>query len=80
MFGVNRTILDWLALFSAACWPVCFWWMHRISQRQNAVLKSLERETKSVRKLAKEEQEVIQEIEPRVKEIAEKVDGQPRPH
>src|SRR5438034_1215035 len=30
--------LTWIGLI---CWCVCFWWMHRISARQDALLKEL---------------------------------------
>ena len=31
-------LLSWLGI---GCWCVCFWWMHRISSRQDAFLKEL---------------------------------------
>jgi hypothetical protein len=31
----------WLTLTGTLCWVVCFWWMYRISTKQNALLDQL---------------------------------------
>ena len=41
------------------CWAVCFWWMHRISQRQDKMLHDLHEQSRR--------------IEEHVEEVAEKV-------
>jgi hypothetical protein len=64
----------WLTLFSSACWLVCFWWMHRISVKQNALLSELQEQGKRIEQLAKEEHDLLQEVHPQVGEIHAKVD------
>jgi len=74
----------WLTVGSSACWLVCFWWMHTISAKQNAVLAQLQEQNKRIEHLSKEEHDLLQEVHPqvgqihaKVKEVAEKVDGGP---
>jgi hypothetical protein len=62
--------LTWLGL---ACWAVCFWWMHRISARQDALLKELHEMTGRIEQLSKAEHDLIQEVHPQVGEIKERV-------
>ena len=31
----------WLTLIGTLCWLVCFWWMYRISVKQNSLLAQL---------------------------------------
>jgi hypothetical protein len=35
------TIAYWLTWVGTGAWVVCFWWMHRISSRQDALLTEL---------------------------------------
>ncbi|HKP92652.1 MAG TPA: hypothetical protein VJS88_02055 [Chthoniobacterales bacterium] len=62
-----------LAWFGTACWGVCFWWMHRLSSRQEMMLKELHDVTKRIEKLSKAEHDLIQEVHPKVEEIKESV-------
>ena len=62
-----------LAWFGTACWIVCFWWMHRLSSRQEMMLKELHDVTKRIEKLSKAEHDLIQEVHPKVEEIKESV-------
>lgn len=62
--------LTWLGL---ACWGVCFWWMHRISSRQDALLKELHEMARRIEHFSKAEHELIQEVHPQVGEIKEHV-------
>ena len=64
-------LLSWLGL---ACWPICFWWMHRISVRQNAFLKELHAMTARIEQFSKTEHDLIQEVHPKVSEIKERVE------
>jgi len=64
-------MLTWLGI---GCWFVCFWWMHRISSRQDAVLKELHEVAKRIESLSEAEHGLIQEVHPQVSEIKEKVD------
>ena len=49
-----------LGCIGTVCWAVCFWWMHRISSRQDAMLEELH--------------EVISDVHPQVSEIKEHVE------
>jgi hypothetical protein len=63
--------LGWVGI---ACWLVCFWWMHRISARQDTMLKELHEVAKRIEQLSKAEHDLIREVHPQVGEIKEKVD------
>jgi predicted nucleic acid-binding Zn-ribbon protein len=56
------------------CWVVCFWWMHRISSRQDAMLKELRDVTKRIEKLSEAEHDLIRDVHPQVSEIKEHVE------
>ena len=64
--------LTWIGM---ACWIVCFLWMHRISSRQNAVLKELHGMTTRIEQLSKAEHELIREVHPQVGAIKEQVEN-----
>jgi hypothetical protein len=64
-------VLTWTGL---ACWVVCFWWMHRISSRQDAMLKELHEMTTRIEHLSKTEHDLIREVHPKVSEIKEHVE------
>jgi hypothetical protein len=64
----------WITVASAACWIVCFWWMHRISTRQDALLAELREQTCRIEQLSKAEHDLIQEVHPQVGEIKETVE------
>lgn len=64
-------VLTWLGI---GCWLVCFWWMHRISSRQDAMLKELRDVTQRIEKLTEAEHELIREVHPQVGEIKEHVE------
>jgi hypothetical protein len=63
-------ILTWVG---TACWGVCFWWMHRLSSRQEEMLKELHDVAKRIETLSKIEHDLIQEVHPNVEEIKEHV-------
>jgi hypothetical protein len=44
--------LTWIGL---VCWCICFWWMHRISARQEAMLKELHEMTTRIEPLSQTE-------------------------
>ena len=54
-----------------ACWAVCFWWMYRISQKQNRLLDRLTEQGRRIEKLSKVEHDLIKEVHPQVGEIKE---------
>jgi hypothetical protein len=64
-------ILGWVG---TACWAVCFWWMHRLSSRQEAMLKELHSMTTRIERLSKAEHDLIQEVHPKVSEIKQSVE------
>jgi hypothetical protein len=67
------TIAFVLAWIGTACWGVCFWWMRRLSSRQEMMLKELHDVTRRIEKLSKAEHDLIREVHPKVDEIKESV-------
>ena len=67
------TLLAWLTIAGAACWVVCFWWMHRISTRQDALLHELREQAHRIERLSKTEHDLIKEVHPTVQDIKEDV-------
>ena len=66
-------VLTWVGL---GCWCVCFWWMHRISSRQDALLKELHAMTGRIERIAQAEHDLIRrEVEPKVHQIKEHVES-----
>jgi hypothetical protein len=64
-------VLTWVGL---GCWIVCFWWMHRISSRQDAMLKELHEMTRRIEQISQAEHKLIREVHPQVGEIKEHVE------
>jgi hypothetical protein len=71
---MDRTLVNFVTLIDIACWGVCFWWMHRISQRQDTMLKELQQQARSIEDLSREEHEILKELHPTVQKIEEGVD------
>jgi len=67
---MSTLVLGWIGM---ACWLVCFWWMHRISSRQDAMLKELHEMTTRIEDLSRAEHDLIRDVHPQVGEIKEKV-------
>jgi len=65
----------WLTAIGTVCWGVCFWWMHRISARQNFLLDQLREQARRIEKMSKEEHDLIKEVHPQVGEIKEGMDA-----
>lgn len=63
-------ILGWIG---TGCWVVCFWWMHRLSGRQQATLEELQEVAKRIETLSKAEHDLLQEVHPSVEKIKEDV-------
>ena len=61
----------WMTLVGTICWGVCFWWMRRISIKQNSFLDQLREQGKRIEKLSKIEHDLIKEVHPQVHEIKE---------
>jgi uncharacterized Fe-S cluster-containing radical SAM superfamily protein len=62
-----------LGCVGMVCWAVCFWWMHRISCRQDAMLEELHEVTTRIEKLSQAEHDLIRDVHPQVSEIKEHV-------
>jgi hypothetical protein len=60
-----------MTLAGTVCWPICFWWMYRISAKQNYVLDQLSNQGRRIEKLSKIEHDLIKEVHPQVSEIKE---------
>jgi hypothetical protein len=56
------------------CWGICFWWMHRLSTSQNALLAQLHEQGKRIEKLSKLEHDLIKDVHPQVNEIKDGLD------
>jgi hypothetical protein len=65
-------LLTWVGL---GCWCVCFFWMHRISSRQDAMLKGLHEMTRRIEQLSQAEHDLIREVHPQVGEIKEHMEN-----
>ena len=63
-------VLGWIG---TACWLVCFWWMHRLSSREESMLKELHEMTTRMEDLSRSEHHLIREVHPQVGEIRERV-------
>jgi hypothetical protein len=72
-FRRKMTIALLLTWIGTACWAICFWWMHRLSSRQEMMLKELRDVTKRIEKLSKAEHDLIRDVHPKVEEIKESV-------
>ena len=68
-----QTIALILAWVGMTCWVVCFWWMHRLSSRQEAMLQELHEVMKRIEELSKAEHDMLQEVHPTVEKIKESV-------
>jgi hypothetical protein len=71
---VTPSFLNLVSLVDIGCWAACFWWMHRISERQNTMLEELQQQARSIQELSKEEHEILKELHPAVQKIEEGVD------
>jgi len=72
---MNENNLDfWMTLVGTVCWMVCFWWMYRLSTKQNILLDQLREQGKRIEKLSKAEHDLIKEVHPQVGEIKEGMD------
>ncbi len=65
----------WMTLAGTVCWGICFWWMRRLSTKQNALLDQLREQGKRIEKLSKLEHDLIKEVHPQVSDIKEGMDA-----
>ena len=62
-------LLAALTIAGSACWVVCFWWMWRISSRQDALLEELRAQGQRIENLSRVEHDLIKEVHPAVQDI-----------
>jgi hypothetical protein len=43
-----------------ACWAICFWWMHKLSSRQETMLRELQEQARRIEHLSKAEHQLLQ--------------------
>ena len=67
----RNTLEFWLELIGTACWAVCFWWMGRISAKQNYLMDRLREQGERIERFSKVEHDLIKEVHPQVGEIKE---------
>ena len=67
----ENNLAFWMTLAGTICWGICFWWMRRISIKQNFLLDQLRDQGKRIEKLSKLEHDLIKEVHPQVNEIKE---------
>ena len=60
-----------MTLAGTICWVICFWWMRRLSIKQNTLLDQLRDQGKRIEKLSRIEHDLIKEVHPQVGEIKE---------
>jgi hypothetical protein len=63
-----------LAVVGTGCWVACFWWMYRISAKQNSLLAQLTEQSKRIERWSKIEHDLIKEVHPQVGEIKDSMD------
>jgi hypothetical protein len=69
---MNATLICfWLTIAGTVCWGVCFWWMYRISEKQNSLLAQLTEQGRRIERLSKLEHDLIKQVHPQVSEIKE---------
>jgi hypothetical protein len=71
---VPRSLYDLITIVDLACWMVCFWWMHRISSRQDATLKQLQKQARRIEEISKDEHKILTDLHPSVQKIEKGVD------
>ena len=69
MFEMDPSFISWLTIIGTGCWAVCFWWMRRISSRQDAMLQELREQGRRMERLSREEHELVKEMHPKVTNI-----------
>jgi len=67
----ENNLAFWMTVVGTICWGICFWWMRRLSLKQNILLAQLREQGKRIEKLSKIEHDLIKEVHPQVNEIKE---------
>lgn len=66
--------IDWITGANFGCWVVCYWWMHRISSRQNTVLEQLTSQAHRIEEISRQEHALLAQVHPNVEAIQKGVD------
>lgn len=66
--------IDWITAANFGCWAGCFWWMHRISSRQNVVLEQLTSQAHRIEEISRQEHALLAQVHPNVEAIQKGVD------
>ncbi len=69
----GELIVYWLAWLNTICWGICFWWMHRISSRQHALMIQFKEQGVRIEVISRVEHDMMKEVHPQVSEIKEGV-------
>ncbi len=64
-------VLTWIGTL---CWAVCFWWMHRISSRQDSMLQELHEVARRIERISRAEHDLIREVRPQINKIKDQMD------
>jgi hypothetical protein len=70
----KNNLAFWMTVAGTVCWGFCFWWMRRLSVKQNTLLDQLREQGKRIEKLSRIEHDLIKEVHPQVGEIKEGMD------
>jgi hypothetical protein len=71
----ENNLAFWMTVIGTISWGVCFWWMRRLSIKQNVLLAQLREQGRRIEKLSKIEHDLIKEVHPQVNEIKEGMDA-----
>jgi hypothetical protein len=63
--------LGWVGI---ACWMACFWWMHRLSSRQETIERA-PRNDHRIEHLSQAEHDLMRDVHPQVSEIKAHVEN-----
>ena len=66
--------IDWITATNLGCWAACYWWMHRISSRQQVVLEQLTSQAHRIEEISRQEHALLAQVHPNVEAIQKGVD------
>jgi len=48
----ENNLACWMTVAGTICWAICFWWVHRLSIKQNILLAQLREQGKRIEELS----------------------------
>lgn len=69
-FEIAAQVAEYTGL---GCWGICFWWMHRVSKRQDRMLEELNAVARRIERFSKIEHDLIRDVHPKVEGIEQSV-------